>query len=62
MANTAAYVLGEDMRPVEAGEAGELYIASHNLALGYAGDQGSHQSTESLNPSRMRLRIRRDVQ
>ena len=55
MANTAAYVLGEDMKPVEAGEVGELYIASHNLALGYAGDQGSYQSTESWNPSQMRL-------
>ena len=40
VANTAAYVLGEDMRPVQGGEVGQLYIASHNLALGYAGDQG----------------------
>ena len=40
MANTATYVLDEDMKPVKGGEVGELYIASHNLALGYAGDQG----------------------
>ena len=48
MANTAAYVLDEDMRPVEAGEAGELFIASHNLALGYAGDQGSTRAQKAL--------------
>lgn len=40
VANTATYVLDEDMKPVKGGEVGELYIASHNLALGYAGDQG----------------------
>ena len=40
VANTAAYVLNEDMKPVKGGEVGELYIASNNLALGYAGDQG----------------------
>ena len=42
VANTAAFVLDKDMRPVESGVVGELYIASYNLALGYAGteDQG----------------------
>ncbi len=38
VANTAAYVLDADMAPVGSGEVGELYIASNNLALGYAGE------------------------
>lgn len=50
IANTTAYVLDSECRPVPVGAPGELYLGGANLALGYLGNADATAASFIVNP------------
>lgn len=57
IANTGLFILTEDMKPVEKGETGQLWISGEGLAKGYWNRKELNDKAFCLNPDMGNLRI-----